>query len=370
MRLLLLIISFLFSFVSASTAQPSGKVYESSGHKFQLEVLLQRSDVIWGFDFLKDGKIIFTERSGQLNIFDPAKKSVVSLKGVPEVYAKGQGGLLDVRVHPQEQDLIYLTYSLPIEKKATTALARARLKDNALADFKNISVAHEPSSNDIHFGSRIVFDGKGHVFYTVGDRNERKLVQNLGYNIGKVMRLKEDGGIPQDNPFVSDKKARPEIWALGVRSPQGLAFHPETSDLWLADMGPRGGDEVNVIQKGLNYGWPVATYGREYYGPKIGKGPEQKGMELPVAYWVPSISPSGMAFYTGDRFPKWKNNIFLANLSGQHLRRLVVDGKKISEQEVLLKDEARFRNVRTGPDGFLYFSTDDGKIARLIPAGT
>lgn len=368
MRKVLLILFVMLSFINSSLAQKAGKVYDSAVHKFQMEVLLQRSDIIWGFDFLSDGRIIFTERTGQLNIFDPLKKTVVNVSGVPAVYAKGQGGLLDVRVHPQEKNLIFLTYSLPVEKNATTALARARLKDNALTEFKNISIAQDPSPNDIHFGSRIVFDGKGHVFYTVGDRNERKRVQDLSQNMGKIMRLQEDGKTPPDNPFVKDKKARPEIWALGIRSPQGLAFHPETGDLWLGDMGPRGGDEVNIIQKGRNYGWPVATYGREYYGPKIGKGPVQKGMELPVAYWVPSISPSGLAFYTGDRFPQWKNNIFLGTLSGQHLRRLVVSGKKVIEQEVLLKDEARFRNVRTGPDGYLYFSTDDGKIARLIPA--
>ncbi|MEN0060287.1 MAG: PQQ-dependent sugar dehydrogenase, partial [Bdellovibrio sp.] len=274
------------------------------------------------------------------------------------------GGLLDVRVHPVRKNEIYFTYSLPQGQSATTALARGTLEGTQLKQVKNIFVAHEANSNEIHFGSRIEFDRDGHIFITVGDRNERKQVQDLGYHMGKVLRLNEDGSAPQDNPFVQNKKARPEIWALGIRSPQGMAWHPSTGDLWVAEMGPRGGDELNIIKKGLNYGWPLITYGREYWGGKIGEK-EKAGLEQPIIYWTPSISPSAMTFYTGSLFPQWKNNIFLANLSSRHLRRLVLEGNKVVQQEELLKDEARFRNVRTGPDGALYVSTDDGKIARL-----
>lgn len=364
------ILQSIFFFVAGMAIVPIAvaKVYQSEGQKFEMETLTQQQDVIWGFDFLSDGKIIFTERSGVLKVFDPKTKATNIIKGAPPVWANGQGGLLDVRVHPSPTNKIYLTYSEPVGKGATTALASATLNGTELKDFKKLFSAHEANNNDIHFGSRIEFDGQGHVFITVGDRNERPHVQDLSYHTGKSIRLNEDGSVPQDNPFVNKKNAKPEIWTLGHRSPQGLFRNPVNGDLWEVEMGPRGGDEINLLKGGANYGWPVITYGREYYGPKIGEGTEKAGMEQPVAYWVPSISPSGANIYQGDVFPKWKGNIFLGNLSGTHLRRLVMEDHKVVKQEELLKDLGmRIRNVRQGPDGFLYLSTDDGKIARLVP---
>lgn len=344
------------------------KVYESEGQKFRMEVLTQQKDVIWGFDFLPDGRILFTEREGALRVYDPKTKAVSAIKGAPPVWAHGQGGLLDVRVQPKTKDKIFLTYSEPVGKGATTALATATLANGELQGFKKIFSAGDANTNEIHFGSRIEFDEDHHVFITVGDRNDRPKVQSLSSNLGKVLRLNEDGSAPKDNPFVNQKGAKPEIWTLGHRSPQGLVRHPVTGELWEAEMGPRGGDEVNLLKKGANYGWPVITYGREYTGPKIGEGTAKEGMEQPVVYWVPSISPSGMTIYNGDAFPKWKGNIFLGNLSSTHLRRLVLEGHKVTKQEELLKDLAmRIRLVRPGPDGDLYFSTDDGKLARLVP---
>lgn len=343
------------------------KDYESEGQKFVPENIIQREDVIWGFDFLPEGKIIFTERSGKMFVHDPASKKSVEVSGVPKVYAVGQGGLLDVRVHKDfaKNNRIYFTYSEPVGNLSTTAFAMAELKDNKLTNIKKIFSGDKPNDNDIHFGSRIEFDGKGHMFVTMGDRDDRPRVQDLKFNQGKVMRFMEDGSIPSDNPFLKVKDAKPEIYSLGIRSPQGLSLNPVTGEIWEAEMGPRGGDEINVIKAGANYGWPEVTYGREYYGPKIGK-PSKEGMEESVIHWVPSISPSGMAFYTGDKFPKWKNNIFLGTLSGTHLRRIVLDGKKVVKEEKLLADkEWRFRNVRTGPDGFLYYSTDEGKLGRI-----
>ena len=251
-----------------------------------------------------------------------------------------------------------------MEKGATTALASADLSGNSLKNFKKLLSADATNNNGQHFGSRIEFDGKGHVFVTVGDRGERDKAQSLTSHQGKVLRIKEDGSLPKDNPFKTP--SLPEIWSLGHRSPQGLAMRPGSDELWLAEMGPRGGDEINLIQKEANYGWPEATYGSEYYGPKIGEK-TIPGMKEPVVFWVPSISPSALAFYTGEKFPHWKGNIFLANLSGSHIRRLVLKDKEVVKQEVLLEDMARFRNLRSGPDGFLYLSTDDGKIGRLIP---
>ncbi len=203
---------------------------------------------------------------------------------------------------------------------------------------------------------------------TVGDRNKRHQAQDLGFHMGKVIRLNIDGTIPDDNPFVNKPGAKPEIWSFGHRNPQGLVRDMRNNDIWLVEMGPRGGDELNLIQRGKNYGWPVVTYGREYFGPKIGEGVSKPGMEQPVEYWVPSISPSGAQFYWADAFPKWKMNLFMGTLSGTHLRRLVIQDRRVVHQEALLGDLGlRFRNVRTGPQGYLYFSTDDGKLARLVP---
>ncbi len=336
--------------------------------KFDFQELTQQSDVIWGFDFLPDERIIFTERRGSVKVFDSKTKEVVALKGTPKVWAEGQGGMLDIRVHPKTSK-IYFTYSEPVGDGATTALGMATLSGNELKDFKKLFSAHQANDQDIHFGSRIEFDDKGYVFITVGDRNARPNVQSLSYHTGKVIRLNEDGSVPKDNPFAKDKRAKPEIYSLGIRSPQGLSRHPTTGEIWEAEMGPRGGDEVNIIKAGANYGWPVITYGTEYSGLPMGEGGSKPGMEQPIVYWVPSISPSAMTFYNGNAFPEWRGNIFLGCLSGMHLRRLKLDGNKVTEQEVLLKDKGlRIRNVRPGRDGFLYLSTDNGKIARLVPA--
>ncbi len=340
----------------------------SAATNFDLEKLTQLDDVIWGFDFLPDGKIIFSERQGKIKSFDLKSKAITEIKGAPKVWSHGQGGLLDIRVHPKTQK-IYMTYSEPVGDGATTALAVATLSGQELKDFKKLFSAQEPNSNRIHFGSRIEFDEKNHVFITVGDRDKRPHVQDLNFHTGKVIRINSDGSIPKDNPFAKTKNAKPEIWSLGHRSPQGLVRDPKSGELWEAEMGPRGGDEINLIKPGANYGWPIVTYGKEYTGGSIGEGSTKEGMVQPIAYWVPSISPSGMTIYNGNVFPEWKGNIFLGNLSGQHLRRLILDGTKVTGQEELLKDAGyRVRNVRPGPDGFLYFSTDDGLIARLVPA--
>jgi aldose sugar dehydrogenase len=276
--------------------------------------------------------------------------------------------MLDVRVHPDKKRLFF-SYSEPSGGGATTALGTATLENGALKNFRKIFAAHQPNSNRIHFGSRVEFDGQGHLFLSIGDRNERQRAQKLDNHQGKIIRLREDGSIPEDNPFRSREGARAEIWSYGHRNPQGLAWREETGELWSAEMGPRGGDELNLIKPGSNYGWPEVTKGREYWGPRIGKE-KLEGMVDPVVNWTPSISPSGLTFYTGEAFPKWKGNAFLACLSGSQLRRVVFDGAKVVQQEALLeKVGARFRQVRTGPDGFLYLSTDDGRIVRLVPEG-
>lgn len=360
-------LAFGLPFFFTNAAWSAKSVFESEGQKFKVETVTNQKDVVWGFDFLPGGSILFTERGGILNLMEGESKKIWVLHETPKVWARGQGGLLDVRVHPTKKNKIYFTYSKPVGKAATTALAIATLNGKKLQDVKTVFTGFEPNTNEIHFGSRIEFDGKGHVFITMGERDQRLRAQSLVYHQGKVLRLNEDGSVPDDNPFRAKKDARPEIWSYGHRNPQGLAFRPGTDELWEAEFGPRGGDELNLIQPGKNYGWPEATYGREYYGPKIGEE-SKEGTEQPIGHWTPSISPSALAFYSGKAFPKWNGNAFLACLSGTHLRRLVMENNKVVKQEELLKEiGARFRNVRQGPDGLLYVSTDDGRILRLVP---
>jgi len=309
------------------------------------EVLLKQDDVIWGFDFLKDGRIIFTERGGKIFAFNPKTKKASLIAGTPAVHAVGQGGMLDIRVHPKN-DYIYITYSAPEkdEKTSATTLARAKLVGEKFTDFK-ILFSADKSTNDYHYGSRIEFDKDGYLFITSGERGERKQILKKDNYFGKMVRMKDDG-------------SSPEIWSIGLRSPQGLIMRPGTSELWEAEMGPQGGDEINLIKKDANYGWPEVTYGREYSGPKIGVK-QKEGVTGPIVYWVPSISPSAITF--------WKKDLWIANLSGEHLRKLELDGQKIKSQTEYFKDLGwRWRNVRPGPDGHLYFSTDEGRLGRVI----
>lgn len=359
-------------FAQDTPLQSGEKVYRSEGQKFVVDEVMKRDGVIWGFDFLPSGDILFTERAGTLGLLDMKTKKVTSIKGVPQVFNEDQGGLLDVKLHPdfKKTKWVYLSYAKPVEGKSTTAFGRGRLEGDTLKDYKDLFVAKDPSTNSIHYGSRIVFDGKGKVFVSVGERNERPWVQSLKHHMGKIVRLNDDGSVPKDNPFVGQKDALPEIWSLGHRNQQGLALHPITGELWEAEMGPLGGDELNLIKPGANYGWPVLTYGREYSGKPMGEGQEKPGFENPVAHWVPSISPSGLAFHSGRAFPKWKGNAFLANLGGTHIRRVVLEKEgrtaKVVAQESLLGDmNTRFRDVQESPEGHLMAATDDGRILRL-----
>lgn len=333
---------------------------------FNDEVLrTEGNSPVWGFDFLNDSTMVFTERSGHFNILDLKTKKISRLKADLKVVVDGQGGLLDVRVDPDVKNRIYFTFSHPVDGGATTALGVGDIQGDVVKDIKILFRAVANSSEGVHFGSRIEFKD-GYLFFTVGDRGTRSEVQSLKFHTGKVIRLHKNGKVPDDNPFVNIPSAMPEVWALGIRSPQGLTLHPETKDLWEAEMGPRGGDEINIIKKGANYGWPEVTFGKEYYGLKIGSGTQKPGMEQPIVYWVPSISPSAITFYTGNQIPQWKGNLFVATLSGTHLRRLVVKDKIVVAQEELLKEKKqRFRNIRTGPDGALYYSGDSGTIGRL-----
>jgi glucose/arabinose dehydrogenase len=327
----------------------------------------------WGMAFLPDGRLLVTERAGRLRIVDKTGRLSPPLAGVPRVMAQSQGGLLDVALDPQfaENRIIYLSFSEPGQNgTASTAVARARFTDTALQDVKVIYSQQPKVVSGGHYGSRIVFRRDGTMFITQGDRMRyREQAQDLSSGLGKVVRINRDGSIPKDNPFVGRNGVRPEIWSYGHRNVQSAALHPETGVLWTVEHGARGGDELNHPEAGKNYGWPVITYGVEYSGWKIGEGLTAKaGMEQPVFYWDPVIAPSGMLFYTGNAYPKWKGSLFIGSLQPGALVRLTLQNGRVSGEERFLGNlDERIRDVEQGPDGLIYVATDspNGRILRI-----
>jgi glucose/arabinose dehydrogenase len=329
----------------------------------------------WGLAFLPDGRMLVTERPGRLRIVGRDGRLSEPLAGVPQVLARGQGGLLDVALDPRFADnrLVYLSYAEPGEGgTAGTAVARGRLGEGRLEDVRVIYRQQPKVGGSNHFGSRLVFARDGTLFVTQGDRYDyRDGAQDLSVGFGKIVRINPDGSVPRDNPFVGRAGAQPEFWSYGHRNVQGAALHPQTGQLWTAEHGARGGDELNRPEAGKNYGWPVITYGVDYSGVKIGEGTAKPGMEQPLYYWDPVIAPSGMTFYTGDAFPDWKGSVFIGSLRpGLLVRLTLADGRVAREERYLADLRERIRDVRQGPDGLLYLLTDsrDGRILRVIPA--
>ena len=329
----------------------------------------------WSLAFLPDGRMLVSERAGRLRVIGKDfKLDPQPVGGVPAVTAVGQGGLLDVVLHPKFADnqLVYLSFAAGDRNGIGTEVARGVLRGNQLENVQVIFRMQPKLRTGYHFGSRLVFDREGYLFITLGDRGEMERAQNAGDHNGSVIRLHDDGRVPKDNPFVGKTGWLPEKFTLGNRNMQGAALHPQTGMLWAHEHGPQGGDEINVIRAGTNYGWPVITYGANYgTGTKIGEGTAKPGMAQPLHYWVPSIAPSGMAFYSGDRFPRWKGNLFVGALKDQMLVRLKLDGEKVVHEERMLKNFlGRIRDVRAGPDGFIYLLTDEpnGVLARVEPA--
>jgi glucose/arabinose dehydrogenase len=342
----------------------------SEEETFRVVSLVEGLQNPWGVVFLPDGRLLISERPGRLNLLEGGR--LLPVGGLPQIDADRQGGLLDVALHPDylENGWIYLAYSAGRGRSWGTRIARARLQGRRLVDVEELFRMENGSSAGVHFGSRMVFLPDRSLLFTIGDRGNRVRAQSLREHAGKTLRVNDDGTIPADNPFVGRTDALPEIYAYGNRNAQGMAIQPESGLVWQHEHGPRGGDEVNIIEPGRNYGWPVITYGREYSGAEVSPLTEAPGMEQPVIYWVPSIAPSGMSFYSGEEFDRWRGNIFVGALAGQHLRRLVVDGREIVHQEVLLQGQlGRIRDVREGPDGFLYLLTDarNGALLRLEP---
>ena len=369
------VIAGLGLFLLYSSPAGSQEIHQSDQHAFRLVEVTSGLDYPWGLDFLPDGTMLVTEKTeAQLRLIKAnGQLDPRPIAGLPKnIRTGGQGGLLDVTVHPDfsRNQWIYLSYSGSGRGGAGTEVVRARLTENRLQDVKVIFAVDPKTGGRAHYGSRLVFADDGTLFITIGDRyNYRDEAQNPENHLGSVIRLKDDGSIPADNPFVNKAGHKPEIYSYGHRNPQGLALRSDKV-MWMHEHGPRGGDEVNILNKpGANYGWPAITYGINYIGTIISDKTHMEGMEQPVIHWTPSIAPSGMAFYSGDRFPNWKDDIFVGALAGAHLRRLELDGDQVVAQEVLLEDYARIRDVVNGPDGYLYFIIDDdnGKILRLEP---
>lgn len=375
--------SGLILFAPASAVAQS-EIRTSAHHDYRVVTVAEGLVNPWSIAFLPGGDMLVTERAGRLRIVRDGRLLPDAVPGVPNVLAQGQGGLLDVAVHPDfaSNRLIYLSYSKPIagSEGATTAVVRGRFENDRLQDVEEIFEAESRGRG--HYGSRIAFDGNGYVFITVGDRQapatgdlEAHPAQDLANHHGTIIRLHDDGRVPADNPFVGRPGARPEIWSYGHRNAQGLAFHPATGDLWSNEHGPQGGDEMNRILPGANYGWPVIGHGVNYRsGTAIHEGTRREGMEPAVHFWVPSIGTSGLMIYTGDRFPEWRGDMFVGGLAAQQLARLELDGTRIVNEETLVDGLGRIRDVRQGPDGYIYLAVDDRSgeptaIVRLEPAG-
>jgi glucose/arabinose dehydrogenase len=367
------------SAIGFALAPPSAaQVFPSSAGSISAEVVASGLSFPWALAFLPDGRMLVTERPGRVRVVGRDGKISEPVKGVPKVFATRQGGLHDIVLDREfaQNNLIYFCFADPVESGGRTALARANFDPKAavpaLKDVQVIFRQEGPPSSGNHFGCRIAQAADGNVFLAMGDHfTYRDDAQKLENHIGKIVRIRPDGSVPPDNPFVGKAGAKPEIWSYGHRNAQGAAIHPTTGKLWEHEHGPRGGDEINIPEKGKNYGWPVIGYGIDYSGARIHESTRKDGMEQPVKYWVPSIAPSGMAFYTSDLFPAWKGSLFVGALAGQILARLTLDGDKVTGEERLLQDlRERIRDVRAGPDGAVWIVTDglNGRILRLAPA--
>lgn len=335
------------------------------------EIYLEDDGIPWGMAWLPQGDMLISFRAGKLKRLRKGSKSAEVISGLPKIAVGGQGGLLDVIVHPDftTNGWLYFSYSKENSKgNKSTAIMRAKLDGNNLTEQKDIYIAQAYGSKGVHFGSRLAFDNQGYLYFSIGDRGQRDInPQDITRDGGKVYRLHDDGRIPSDNPFIDKAEAKKAIFSYGHRNPQGLATHPTTGAIWSHEHGPRGGDEVNLIGKGKNYGWPVISYGINYSGTKFTKLTEKQGMEQPLWYWDPSIAPSGMTFVTSDKYPQWQGNILVGSLKFGQIVMLSVVGNVVKNAQVIKEDLTRIRNVKQGPDGYIYLALDGQGIFRLKP---
>ncbi|WP_418636198.1 PQQ-dependent sugar dehydrogenase [Winogradskyella sp.] len=346
-------------------AQDKNPVNNKNSH----EVVVSDLNNPWGFTFLPDNSILITEKSGELIHFKDGKKTAIS--GLPEIYVRGQGGLLDIILHPDyaTNGWIYFSYASPKGEGSggNTSIARAKLKNNSLTDLQVLYKAKPNTTKGQHFGSRLVFDKNGYLFFSIGDRGNRdENPQDITKDCGKIYRLNADGTIPEDNPFVNTNNAKKAIYSYGHRNPQGMTLHPKTGAVWTHEHGPRGGDEINIIASGKNYGWPIISYGINYSGTKFTEISKKEGMEQPLHYWDPSIAPSGMAFINSDKYGDWNGNLLIGSLKFQYLDMCTLKDNKVIKEERLLDGLGRIRSIKQGPDGYIYVGIENLGIVKLI----
>jgi glucose/arabinose dehydrogenase len=350
--------------------ESTAPIISSEKLKFSVDTIATGLENPWGIAFLPDGRMLVTELNGQIRIIKDGKLLDETVNNVPAVAAAGQGGLLDIKLHPDytNNGWIYLTYSKPGEGGAATTLTRTKLQGNALVNTEELFTAQPFANTEHHFGSRVVFDETGYLFLSSGERGTKENSQNLGNHLGKIIRLHDDGKVPADNPFVNTPNAKPEIWSYGHRNPQGLFYDKATSTLWEVEHGPKGGDELNKVEKGKNYGWPVITYGIDYSGEPISDITEKEGMEQPVWYWKPSIGTCGMTLVTSDKYPSWKGNALVGGLALTHIARVELTDKIVGYEKVL-DGIGRVRAIEQSPDGYLYVAVQGpGMIVKIVPA--
>ncbi len=373
----LLLIPILFVAAAVFLACQSDTAHDDIGNdakdstKITAQTIYSELNNPWGMVWLPDGRLLVTERAGEILVFKNDKFTGQKLTGVPKVFNDGQGGLMDIKLHPKykENGWIYITYSKPVEGGATTAVARFKLNGNNITELSDIYTAKPYITANFHFGSRIVFDKDGYLFVSSGERGTQPKVQELDNDHGKIHRLYDDGRIPQDNPFVGQADAHGSIWTLGHRNPQGMVYDAANNRIWEVEHGPKGGDELNLIEKGKNYGWPKTSYGINYDGTILTPNKELPGIENPKHYWVPSIATCGLSIVTSDKYPGWKGNLLLGALAGMHLNRITLNGTEFVSEDRLLQGKGRFRYAAESPDGYIYAVTEGpGALLKLIPA--
>ena len=365
----LILINSIFYITSCISQENPPLIETPDQSKYTTELIVDGIDIPWGMDFINEEELLVTDKKGTLYHVLRGVKTEVS--GLPKIYVRGQGGLLDVALHPnfKSNGIVYLAISVNIEgdEGGNTALYRGTYEEFKIKNIELLYKAVPNTKKGQHWGSRIVFDDEGHLFFGVGDRGNRDVnPQDLKKDGGKIYRLNLDGSIPDDNPFINLEGAKKAIYTYGNRNPQGLIFHYKTGELWEHEHGPKGGDEINILEKGKNFGWPVITYGINYSGTSITDKREMPGMEQPLYYWVPSIAPSGMAFSTSGVYKDWEGDLFVGSLKFKYLERLVIKDKKVVKREKILDEIGRVRNVKEGPDGYLYLGVDGKGILKVI----
>ncbi|MEC3880975.1 PQQ-dependent sugar dehydrogenase [Parapedobacter sp. 10938] len=357
--------------VDNNAAGQKGQPIPTEKSTFYIDTLYAELDNPWGMAWLPDGKLLVTERKGEILVFENDRFTGEQLAGLPEAYERGQGGLLDIQPHPNyaTNGWIYATYAKPGPGGGSTTLVRFRLAGNEIADLETLYQTTPLSTAGVHFGSRIVFDNAGFLYFSTGERGVKENAQDLTNDLGKIHRLHDDGRIPADNPFTDTPDARSSIWSYGHRNVQGMAYDSTNNIIYATEHGPRGGDELNLIERGKNYGWPIITYGIDYSGAIISDLTEKEGMEQPIHYWTPSIATCGLLFYTGDKFPAWQGNLFAGALALTHVARVELSNGHYVHEEKLLQGIGRVRHIAQSADGYIYILTEGpGMLLKLIPA--